>query len=233
MPNHIKNILKIKNVKNADEIIERFTSISKEEGRFLNFEKIIPMPKELLIESSFYEEPAIKLVLSCVQEKDRDKIVSKLNKNEGFKKYSYFVNSKEIENIKNNEAEKFKPNEIEQELGIKTLFDLGIKYIENLMNYSYTNWYDWCIENWGTKWNSYENQIITGKNYIKFIFETAWATPRPIFNKLSQLIDNDMEIWYADEDIGSNCGKIYYINSEEKVEYKEGNRNFARRVWEM
>ncbi|MGN1327403.1 MAG: hypothetical protein ACI4VQ_04965, partial [Clostridia bacterium] len=61
MPNHIQNILKIKNVKNTKELIDRFTTLDEEGNRNFDFNKIIQMPKSLLIESSSYEIPAIKL----------------------------------------------------------------------------------------------------------------------------------------------------------------------------
>src|SRR5688572_17984410 len=40
--------------------------------------------------------------------------------------------------------------------------------------------YDWCCENWGTKWNAYD---IVRRDYdgrVCITFQTAWAPPRPI-----------------------------------------------------
>jgi hypothetical protein len=52
----------------------------------------------------------------------------------------------------------------------------------------YSNWYDWAIANWGTKWGAYsyeERERDEGRFVFKF--ETAWAFPLPVFNKLAEL----------------------------------------------
>jgi hypothetical protein len=59
---------------------------------------------------------------------------------------------------------------------------------EEREKYGENNWYDWSIENWGTKWNAYETQInYDGEEELEIEFETAWDTPRPIIKKLSQM----------------------------------------------
>lgn len=235
MPNHVQNILKIKNVKNTKELIDRFTTLDEESNRYFDFNKIIPMPKSLLIESSSYEIPAIKLALYYKTDKDRYELIDKINSksiNTGVY-IEKMMDLGEISEIKKNEAKRFEPDEIEKELGGRSLSDLGRIYINNILNYGYANWYKWSLANWGTKWNSYENYIDVGKTWVKFSFQTAWATPLLIFDKLSELIDNDMEIWFADEDIGYNCGKIYYINKEQFLDIKENDKKFAYRVWKM
>jgi len=43
------------------------------------------------------------------------------------------------------------------------------------------NWYDWNIENWGTKWNAYCDRIEEQDGeHVLLIFETAWTAPLPI-----------------------------------------------------
>lgn len=61
--------------------------------------------------------------------------------------------------------------------------------------------YDWCRQNWGTKWNAYNCKKI---DVFSIYFQTAWCVPLPIFSELARQFE------YADEDIGSNAGKIEY-----------------------
>jgi hypothetical protein len=50
------------------------------------------------------------------------------------------------------------------------------------------NWLDWSCNNWGTKWNSYNGEIIfEDDNKIVMQFYTAWCPPIPIFEKLEKM----------------------------------------------
>lgn len=55
----------------------------------------------------------------------------------------------------------------------------------------FNNWYDWCCESWGTKWNAYSHtpvEVTKGKRgsnaKAQFSFYTAWSFPTPIATKL-------------------------------------------------
>ena len=51
--------------------------------------------------------------------------------------------------------------------------------------YGADNWHDWCINNWGTKWNSYDSHIAEKTTtYVIYTFSTAWAPPAPIITRL-------------------------------------------------
>ena len=70
--------------------------------------------------------------------------------------------------------------------------------------YGTDNWYDWTCNNWGTKWNACEPQV----DEIYISFNTAWAHPAPIIQKLSEEFPNvTLEVAYADEDFSHNCAK--------------------------
>lgn len=68
--------------------------------------------------------------------------------------------------------------------------------------------YEWCIDNWGTKWNAYE--IIWDGDSVEF--QTAWATPEPIFEALkAKFPDVEFQVGYYDEDMySSNRGTLNY-----------------------
>ena len=93
----------------------------------------------------------------------------------------------------------------------------------------------WCIANWGTKWNSYGYTADTGFKDGKLTFLTAWSAPHPVLEKLSEMYsDVKFEHEWADEDIGMNCGRHIYFDSECIEEYyPESSRErieFAARV---
>ncbi len=98
-----------------------------------------------------------------------------------------------------------------------------------------TDSYNWCIANWGSKWNSYGYTADTGFKDGKLTFLTAWSAPHPILQRLSEMFpDIEFEHEWADEDIGMNCGRYVYYDGERTEEYyPESNRErieFAARV---
>lgn len=73
------------------------------------------------------------------------------------------------------------------------------------------HWYSWNTQNWGTKWNAYDITIDKERALIRF--DTAWSTPRQVFEALSKKFpDLKIQVEYADEDIGHNCGRVSYRN---------------------
>lgn len=78
--------------------------------------------------------------------------------------------------------------------------------------FGHADWYNWQLENWGTKWNAYE--VFVGDDYIEF--QTAWATPYEIFVKLSEIFPDVLfNIRYSDEDFGYNVGEFDLLNGDE------------------
>ncbi|MER9937434.1 hypothetical protein [Mesorhizobium sp. M0088] len=47
------------------------------------------------------------------------------------------------------------------------------------------SWYDWSIANWGTKWNSYDFELVS-EDPFQFLFQTAWSFPEPVFVALAK-----------------------------------------------
>lgn len=73
-------------------------------------------------------------------------------------------------------------------------------------------WYNWRVDNWGTKWNSYKCQRID-KNIFKF--ETAWCGVVNIIKEISCNFPSIEIIYkYADEDTSYNIGSFIYKNGE-------------------
>ena len=82
--------------------------------------------------------------------------------------------------------------------------DLGPKEREL---YGASNWYDWSVANWGTKWNAYYSNIDKANNTMEF--DTAWSCPLPVLDALAKLC-YEHKVWFtgkwADEDSGYNVG---------------------------
>lgn len=91
-------------------------------------------------------------------------------------------------------------------------------------------WYSWRVSRmgWGTKWNAYD--VIDADTH--FAFNTAWSTPDPVIQALSQQFPTyTFYVEYADEDIGGdNHGTYTYINGELVGETEE-DRMFALAIW--
>lgn len=66
------------------------------------------------------------------------------------------------------------------------------------------NWYNWNIESWGTKWNSYDLQFKCEEpERLVFMFDTAWSPPDPILDTLGRWFKElAITIEYFDEGNG-------------------------------
>jgi len=60
----------------------------------------------------------------------------------------------------------------------------------NLATYGYGNWYDYCVGEWGTKWDIGEDgaqDIHPDGKLLTASFDSAWAPPIAAYEKLEQL----------------------------------------------
>lgn len=52
---------------------------------------------------------------------------------------------------------------------------------ELIANYGAANWYDWSVQNYGTKWDTSVRRILPAENeeegYVIILFDTAWSPP--------------------------------------------------------
>ena len=62
-------------------------------------------------------------------------------------------------------------------------------------------WYNWRIQNWGTKWDAYSMCIddCDMPNGFEVEFETAWAPPEEICNAIREQFDDLSISWFYDE----------------------------------
>ena len=86
----------------------------------------------------------------------------------------------------------------------------------NVQRYGWKDWYDWSIDNWGTKWNACEGMVDEENQVIEF--ETAWSMPESVLKEICKY--TPLRVEYADEDLGSNCGiEDYYVGEDGNPTY--------------
>jgi hypothetical protein len=59
----------------------------------------------------------------------------------------------------------------------------------NLEAHGYATWYDYCVNEWGTKWDVGGEDMLTedGPNALRMNFDSAWAPPVPAMAKFQDL----------------------------------------------
>ena len=59
----------------------------------------------------------------------------------------------------------------------------------NLETHGYANWYDYCVNEWGTKWDVGGDDMLTedGPNALRMSFDSAWAPPIAAMEKFQDL----------------------------------------------
>lgn len=217
MPNYVINHISINGDK--DQVEKMLEAIKDDEFGIgsIDFNKIIPMPESLNIESfSSRELKAYKEFVEAYTSEgaaDLDLLNIPVEKEEAFLRTRTDLSEDE--------------------------WNLARQVFRNEVQYGAPTWYEWCIKNWGTKWNAdglsaFENGEIPDSNPT-ISFQTAWSAPHPILAKLAETYpDVSFEHIWADEDIGQNCGQSTYENGEYTgVYYPEGKKaiTFAKNAW--
>lgn len=192
MPNWITNNLNI-----AKKDLETFKKLALDENGMVDFNILIPRPKDLDITAGGYEWYEDKYGFNKEKELQQNTILKpildelyneELTQDE-FVKLVYGKVSRKITKIYNCSNKKDKEN--------------ILRGYYNLRKHGYTNWYDWSCDKWGTKWNACE----TYGSGTSFTFDTAWCTPRGWLIELSKHVD--FKGSFADEDLGVNLGIFY------------------------
>lgn len=89
--------------------------------------------------------------------------------------------------------------------------------------YGALNWYDFANAQWGTKWNAYEVRYLEGDDTkIVIQFDTAWDTPRGIWEELERQGFTVKGVMYGEMDgyefIG-NGDEVFEAYQNVEVEY--------------
>ena len=75
------------------------------------------------------------------------------------------------------------------------------------------NWYEWNVKNWGTKWDTNDEMVITDDgDSIEIVIETAWAPPTAWAKTCARKIPNlRIVITYREPGVGF-CGRCVAEN---------------------
>lgn len=73
-----------------------------------------------------------------------------------------------------------------------------------ILKYGADNWWDWCVQNWGTKWEP--DCISADDGHVSF--STAWSPPIGIVKQLSKLTGRDFRLTYIEEGMDF-CGEYF------------------------
>lgn len=94
--------------------------------------------------------------------------------------------------------------------------ELQEKYETNRFKHGFENWYDFCVQKWGTKWRGGCGQLNEDGSSISF--DTAWSPPIPVIEEIAKkLPDDDMLILNYIEEGEGYCGK-YVAGNEGGVD---------------
>lgn len=198
MPNHCSNKLVVRgSVSVIDLMIEK---VRGSDSAF-DFEKIVPMPESLNIESGSTTDYA----LAIIEYYDGDS--SALKK---VLEYPWVksMNIVKLDDLANHLIKTEKANMIN-----------GLKAKHNMKTYGHKDWYDWKVHHWGTKWNAYDGDkewspFGQGK-FIRFV--TAWGPPVPVIEKLSKEFPSlAFDLRYSVE--GEGTEECIYIESGKAME---------------
>lgn len=181
MSNNIQNRLKI--VGTEKEIEEVLNSI-KGEKEIIDFDKIIPMPKELDIKSGSDSDTGLSVI--------KQRLGVNINPIE-----KYYVD--QFDNLDEESKDR--------------ILKVGFSCVHNIVKYGYPTWFEWRKANWGTKWNAYYTELKNG-NEIWFTTAWQNVNDKIIRKLSSAFPDVLFEYSFSSEDTANNCGKSKIQNGE-------------------
>ena len=111
----------------------------------------------------------------------------------------------------------------------------GEKIAENVTRYGASDWHEWRENNWGTPYECYDvEKVRKADDELVCSFFTKDSIARNIFFTLAKAFPNsNIEWFYADEDIGTNCGELYAQDGIITEIDCDGDTEFAHTLWNI
>lgn len=199
MPNWVRNTV---TSDNWELLKEKFTTKDENGKLTVDFNLVIPIPKDLNITCGSYEWKTHSFLSEELINNQNTRLKpmldiaydENLTQEEFVKKVLKAITIKSIQEL-------YDIN-LSTDEQIKEAVENIIKGYYNLQKYGYVNWYEAHNALWNTKWNACECEI--DDDLHRITFDTAWAMPFNVYSKLSK--DVNIKVAYADEDLGNNYG---------------------------
>ena len=218
MPNYVANQVYFNgDIKDITALSEEIFKKGEEGELTFSFNTLLPMPKSLNVASTSDIKYYVKAYLNSLPRDESENFkeqLKKIYKDKGsvFGYMSYYDELKLNDCTIEEDAISRLNSAFKEEyadFNVNAIEEVGKIYLENILYYHTSDWYDWCVENWGTKWDAVEVHFSYGNTGI--YFETAWSPPIPIFKKLAEIAKKhnvDFYVIWADEDVGEAPGKL-------------------------
>lgn len=234
MPNWCENRLDIiantaDELKTVLEKVIRINDLNKEGYQYndfiLDFELLLPMPKELNIDVNSFIDNTVELlklpadlqVANIALPNPIHHSLSTLARDNKLMTIGEYIQWLEQNSDK------------QQQFGFNLLF--GRQYLENIEKYGVGNWYDWRYKNWGVKWNAttqYCPDYDINHTEFSIDFDTPWCAPEAWFKTLIDTFPNvTFKLTYFEPDMffGGICSSVesencYYQYPESTSEVK-------------
>jgi len=82
---------------------------------------------------------------------------------------------------------------------------LELAQAANLKTYGYADWYSFCTNEWGTKWDAktadIDEPFEVNSNEVTIYFDTAWSPPMGIYSALENM-GFDVQATYVESGVG-------------------------------
>lgn len=152
-------------------------------GEKFDFDKILPMPEELNLESGARTTTAI---LYYLKEKHGDSLAKASEDLEKYLNFHHLLSEDKLAEHLTAYLECLKEDlEKMTEEEKEALYQKGKSYVSNIDTYGGPTWYEWRCKHWGTKWPASGVELIEDtETCIEWKFYTAWAMPAPIYETI-------------------------------------------------
>ena len=211
MPNWVQNEIIFENA--SDEkvaaLIRELKLATESDERAFDFNKIIPMPESLNVAWGSSTDRAIayyvteRLTIPVEQTNLKDLVHNSFSDDWATEVVSRI--KKYIDEGGTDDWDK--------------VYEAGKQYMYNREHYGCYTWYEWCCRHWGTKWNACEPDWSLDDGML--VFQTAWSAPFPVIEALAQKYpDLEFTHRWADEDIGSNCGEMWWSEGRKRYRHR-------------